>query len=141
MPFYDRWGTIPHDEGRVLTDQEDGEQVIGDYVVGWIKRGPSGVIGTNKKDSVATVKMLVEDVAAGKINMPDTPNAEAIVELLEARNIRYVTYADWQILDAIETERGEAQGRPRVKFVSVEEMLEVLDGETASDPVAEPAGD
>ena len=67
VPFYEKWGTIPNNDGRVVKEFGSDEQVIGDYVVGWIKRGPSGIIGTNKPDSVATVKLLLEDLEAGKL--------------------------------------------------------------------------
>ena len=67
VPFFDDWGTIPNEKGRVLTEHDTGEPVVGHYTVGWIKRGPSGIIGTNKPDSVETVKMLLEDMAAGNI--------------------------------------------------------------------------
>lgn len=70
VPFYDRWGTIPNDKGRVLTEHESGEQVIGDYVAGWIKRGPSGIIGTNKPDAVESVNMFLEDLGTGKVLDP-----------------------------------------------------------------------
>lgn len=127
VPFYDRWGTIPNDKGRVLTEHESGEAVTGSYVVGWIKRGPSGVIGTNKPDSVETVETLLADVQAGKLLSPDAPSADAVDALLAERGVRVVTYADWQTLDKLELERGEAEGRPRVKFCRVDEMLAALD--------------
>jgi len=127
VPFYDRWGTIPNDKGRVLTEHETGKPVIGNYVVGWIKRGPSGVIGTNKPDSVETVNMLLEDVQAGRLFTPDAPGAEAVEMLLRQRGVRYVDFADWQLLDNLEQQRGAAVNRPRVKFTRVDEMLEALE--------------
>ena len=126
VPFYDKWGIIPNKDGRVLTEHEAGEQVIGDYCVGWIKRGPSGIIGTNKPDSVGTVKHLLEDMEQGKLLTPENTSTEAIETLLKDREINYVTYADWQILDAIEIEQGEKEGRSRKKFYNVEEMLRVI---------------
>jgi ferredoxin/flavodoxin---NADP+ reductase len=126
VPFYERWGTIPNNEGRVLTVHETGEQVIGDYVVGWIKRGPSGIIGTNKPDSVETAKHLLEDYEAGKLWSPQTPNREAVENLLKARNVHPVTFADWQMIDQLEVELGEAEGRPRKKFTEVQAMLDAL---------------
>jgi len=127
VPFYDRWGTIPNDHGRVMTALEGGEQVTGDYAVGWIKRGPSGIIGTNKPDSVETVKMLLEDMAAGKLLEPENPSGDAVEALLKERAVDYVTYADWQIIDQLEIERGEAAGgRPRVKFSTIPDMLSAL---------------
>jgi ferredoxin/flavodoxin---NADP+ reductase len=140
VPFYEKWGIIPNDKGRVLTDQKDGEQVIGDYVVGWIKRGPSGIIGTNKPDSVETVNSLLEDMQAGKLLQPQTPSRNAVENLLHERGVNYVTFADWQVLDQIETQRGAELGRPRLKFSSVEEMLETI-AERRNAPLADPAGD
>ena len=126
VPFYDRWGTIPNNEGRVLTAHETGEQVVGDYVVGWIKRGPSGIIGTNKPDSVETAKHLLEDYEAGKLWSPQTPSREAVENLLKARDVTPVSFVDWQIIDQLEVERGEAEGRPRKKFTEVQGMLDAL---------------
>jgi ferredoxin--NADP+ reductase len=126
VPFHTKWGVIPNDKGRVVTDLQSNQPVIGDYVVGWIKRGPSGVIGTNKPDSVETVEMLLEDLAAGQLLNPTHTRPEAIVDLLDARGVRHVTFADWQILDDIEQKRGEALGRPRLKFSQVNEMLDAI---------------
>lgn len=126
VPFYEKWGTIPNNEGRVLKEFGSDEQVIGDYVVGWIKRGPSGIIGTNKPDSIATVKMLLEDVQAGKLWNPETPDGVAFEALLKERKPDYIDYADWQIIDKLEVEHGEAEGRPRRKFTEVEAMLKAL---------------
>jgi ferredoxin--NADP+ reductase len=126
VPFYEKWGTIPNDKGRVMSDMKSNQQVIGDYVVGWIKRGPSGIIGTNKPDSIETVEMLLEDVGANKMFTPADTRREAIEDLLAARHVHYVTYADWQQLDAIEVKRGEELGRPRLKFSRVQDMLDAL---------------
>ena len=125
VPFYDKWGTIPNEKGRILTDLK-GEQVIGEYVVGWIKRGPSGMIGTNKPDSVETVEMLLEDRQADKLFTPSDTDPAAIETLLQARNIEYVTYDDWLIIDALEQQRGAAVDRPRLKFCRVQDMLDAL---------------
>lgn len=126
VPFYDRWGIIPNNEGRVVKEFGSDEQVVGDYVVGWIKRGPSGIIGTNKPDSVATVKMLLEDMETGKLWTPETPDAVAFEALVKERKPDYVNYADWKIIDKLEIEKGEAEGRPRVKFTEVDAMLKAL---------------
>jgi ferredoxin--NADP+ reductase len=138
VPFYEKWGTIPNDKGRVLTDIKNGEQVMGDYVVGWIKRGPSGVIGTNKPDSVETVDMLLEDMANGKLMNPTQPSRDALEALLRQQKPNYVTFEDWQVLDALEQERGQAAGRPRLKFTRVEEMLDAL---AQRKTLPDPAGD
>ncbi|MCE2489711.1 MAG: FAD-dependent oxidoreductase [Anaerolineae bacterium] len=127
IPFYEPWGIIPNEKGRVLREQDGADSLPGLYVVGWIKRGPSGVIGTNKPDSVETVTMLLEDLAAGRLWQPASPAPGAIDDLLEERGLRPVSFADWQTLDALEQERGEALGRPRLKYSRVEEMLAALD--------------
>jgi ferredoxin--NADP+ reductase len=123
VPFNDNWGVIWNTAGRVI-DPETKAQLVGQYVAGWIKRGPSGVIGTNKPDAAETVDNMIADVTAGKFNQPAHPEPEAIEKLLEARKPDYFSYADWQALDELETAAGEPQGRPRVKFVTIEEMLD-----------------
>lgn len=126
VPFYERWGTIPNDKGRITTEHEGDQYVIGDYCVGWIKRGPSGVIGTNKPDSVETVECLLEDIETDKLWQPQTPDRDALLAFLNEKKPDYVTYADWQMIDAMEIERGEAEGRPRLKFTEIDAMLEAL---------------
>jgi ferredoxin--NADP+ reductase len=122
IPFSEKRGIIPNEGGRVV---EDGEQVPGLYVVGWIKRGPSGVIGTNKKDAQDTVDNLLADVKAGKLPEPDLASDPGAIEsLLAERKPDHVTFPGWQAIDAAEVARGEPKGRPRVKFIRVEEMLE-----------------
>lgn len=122
VPFDHKRGIIPNDKGRVLG--ADGSPVVGAYCVGWIKRGPSGIIGTNKPDSVETVEMLLEDLRAGRLMTPEAPNRAAVEALLSG--VRYVTYSDWQILDEIEQENGLLRGAPRRKFSRVEDMLEAI---------------
>ncbi len=121
VPFREDWGVIPHAGGRVLA-APDGEWLTGQYCAGWIKRGPTGVIGTNKPDALETVEALLEDVAAGKCWAPRSPSAEAAEKLIRDRAPDCFSFADWKKLDAIEVERGAAEGRPRVKFVTVEDM-------------------
>jgi ferredoxin--NADP+ reductase len=123
VPFNDSWGVILNHEGRVI-DAESKQPVLGLYTAGWIKRGPSGVIGTNKPDALETVEHIVEDVAAGKLLSPAYPQAEAAEQMVLQAQADVFTFADWETLDALEVARGEEQGRPRVKFTSVEEMLE-----------------
>ena len=125
VPFDGRRGTILNDGGRV-TETDGGEQVPGLYAVGWIKRGPSGVIGTNKKDAQETIAHLLEDTTAGRLLGPESPEPSAVEDLLSERGVRYVSFEDWQAIDAAEVGRGEPHGRPRVKFVRIEEMLETL---------------
>jgi ferredoxin/flavodoxin---NADP+ reductase len=124
LPFDERRGVIPNEGGRVR-DPDSGEQVRGHYVAGWIKRGPTGVIGTNKKDALDTVENLVADAREGRV--PEPPNAGdpgAIEELLAERQPDAVGYAGWEAIDRAERERGEPQGRPRVKFIRIDEMVE-----------------
>jgi ferredoxin--NADP+ reductase len=123
VPFNEGRGTILNQAGRVL-ESDGGAQKVGHYTAGWIKRGPSGVIGTNKKDAQETVDKLFEDVEAGRVREPEAPEAGAIEEMLRDRGVDFVSYPGWQAIDAAETSRGEPEGRPRVKFVRVEEMLE-----------------
>ena len=96
------------------------------------KRGPSGIIGTNKPDSVATVNKLLEDVEAGKLWNPEKPDRDDFEKFLTEKKPDFITYADWQIIDSIEIERGEAEGRPRVKFTEISAMLEALAERKAS---------
>jgi ferredoxin--NADP+ reductase len=121
VPFDEASGTIPNIGGRVI-GAATGEPVPGEYVVGWAKRGPSGVIGTNKPDAGATVAMMLEDLAS----LPGAAADGGVEELLRERGVDFVSYADWKILDGHETQAGAAQGRPRVKLTSVPEMLEVI---------------
>ena len=123
VPFDEQRGKVLNDGGRVL-EAEGGGHKPGHYTSGWIKRGPSGVIGTNKKCAQETVDALFEDVEAGSLGEPQAPEPAAIEDLLREREVDFVSYPGWQAIDAAETGRGEPQGRPRVKFVRVEEMLE-----------------
>lgn len=124
VPFNGKTNTIANVGGRVVGP--DGTPLPGEYCVGWIKRGPSGVIGTNKPDAVGTVAAMLEDLA----KLPGVPDAHRdpglIVALLKERKSNYVTYQEWKTLDAYEVSRGTAQGRPRVKCTSVDEMMEVI---------------
>jgi ferredoxin--NADP+ reductase len=125
VPFHERWGIIPNDKGRVL-EPESQQPVTGLYATGWIKRGPSGVIGTNKPDSVETVNAMLADVAAGAHWQPAEPDARAAEGFVLARQPLAVTYADWRQLDALECRNGQACGRPRLKFATVDEMMAAL---------------
>jgi ferredoxin--NADP+ reductase len=122
VPFDDGRGVVPNDAGRVV-DVDSGEPVPPHYTAGWIKRGPSGVIGTNKKDAQETVDSLIADVRAGRLD-GEAADPAAIDEWLAERAPGHVTYSGWEAIDAAERGRGEPQGRPRVKFVRVDEMLE-----------------
>ena len=122
LPFDERRGTIPNESGRILG--EDGEPLPGEYVVGWIKRGPTGIIGTNKRDAQETVDALLADLDAGRLNAPAAPAREALEELLAERSPEHVTYAGWEAIDRLEKAAGEPHGRPRVKLTTTDELLE-----------------
>lgn len=128
VPFDDTLGRVPNENGRVLG--EDGKVRPGEYVVGWAKRGPSGLIGTNRADSVLTVQALLEDAAAGR-TLAGAHSREDVLELLKKRGVRVVSFDDWKRLDALELERGSKSGRVRAKFTSVAEMLAALDATAA----------
>jgi ferredoxin--NADP+ reductase len=125
VPFHDRWGVILNEKGRVI-DPETRQPLAGQYASGWIKRGPSGVIGTNKPDSVETGNCMLEDVAKGALLQPEQPEAKCVEELVRVRQPKLFTFADWLKLDELEVARGQARGCPRLKFTSVEEMLAAL---------------
>ncbi len=127
VPFDSKGGVIPNDDGRVL-DGVGGKPLPGVYACGWIKRGPTGVIGTNKTDAVATVRRMLEDVEGKMVPVERDRSRAAIDELLRARGVRVVTTADWQTLDRLEVEAGAARGKVREKFTSIEAMLAALDG-------------
>jgi ferredoxin--NADP+ reductase len=116
VPFDERQGRFPHRDGRLL-DQE-GRPLPGLYATGGIKRGPTGIIGTNRADSVATVASLLADVPAW--DAAEKPGLEA---LAAGRAACVVSYQDWRKIDAAEVQRGQIKGKPREKFTRVEEML------------------
>ena len=126
LPFNDAWGVVPNDNGRVV-ELESREPLTGLYVTGWIKRGPSGVIGTNKPDAVETVNMMLEDIAADRTLRPENTDPAVLSRLVSERQPDFFSYVDWKRLDELEVGRGESEGRPRVKFTSVEEMLANLE--------------
>jgi ferredoxin--NADP+ reductase len=125
VPFDEKRGLILNEGGRVLDSHDSGHKV-GHYTAGWIKRGPSGVIGTNKKDALETVQHLLADIGSQSLLSPANPEPSAVDDLLAERGIRFVSFEDWQAIDQAEVGRGEPHGRPRVKFVRVEEMLQTL---------------
>jgi ferredoxin/flavodoxin---NADP+ reductase len=121
LPYDERSGTIPNEGGRIL--DEDRAPRRGEYAVGWIKRGPTGIIGTNKRDAQETVDSLLADLDAGRLNEPADPDRDSLVDLLGERKPDHVTYAGWEAIDRVEKAAGEAQGRPRVKLSTAEELL------------------
>jgi ferredoxin--NADP+ reductase len=117
VPFDERSCTIPNEGGRI-TDRS------GEYAVGWIKRGPTGIIGTNKRDAQETVNSILEDLDADRLPAPADPERDSMEALLAERQPDAVSYAGWQAVDRVEREAGEPHGRPRVKLCSFEELLE-----------------
>jgi ferredoxin/flavodoxin---NADP+ reductase len=128
IPFDESRGTIHNEGGRVV-----GE--TGTYCAGWIKRGPTGIIGTNKKDATETVALLLEDLEHGRIAHKEEATAEALEALLAERDARAVLYAGWMSIDELERAAGEQVGRPRVKLRTWDELLEA-----AEDVAAPPVG-
>src|ERR1700748_1126113 len=122
LPFDEKSATIPHSHGRV-----EGRR--NEYVVGWIKRGPSGVIGTNKKDSQETVDTLIADLTEAK-ELADFPDdhGDRLAEWLESRQPKLVTAAHWKLIDEHERSAGEPHGRPRVKLPSLATLLHISHG-------------
>jgi ferredoxin--NADP+ reductase len=125
VPFHDRWGVILNEKGRII-DPQSKQPIIGLYTSGWIKRGPSGVVGTNKPDSVESVTCMLEDFSTGSILQPSNADAAGAAQFIGERKPDNFSYADWKRLDELEQEKGKACGRPRVKFTSVEEMKKAL---------------
>jgi ferredoxin--NADP+ reductase len=131
VPFDGRSATIPNDHGRVL-DEAGGSRRPGEYVSGWIKRGPSGIIGTNKKDSQETVDALLADHAAGTLPRPVVADPGAIEALLAARAPGHIIYAHWEAIDHHERSAGEPHGRPRIKLTAIEHLLDAARSPAAS---------
>jgi ferredoxin--NADP+ reductase len=121
LPFDDSRGTIPHNGGKVIGRTND-------YVTGWIKRGPSGVIGTNKSDSQDTVENLWEDLTGEPQGEVGADYADELAAWLAERQPLVVTDDHWQQIDAHERSTGEPHGRPRVKVVSVADLLRIAHG-------------
>ena len=125
VPFDERNGVILNERGRVL-DPATRQPRVGEYAAGWIKRGPTGVIGTNKPDAAETVAAMMEDLGQGRMLAPSAPAPDAIERLVRERQPQCVSYADWRRLDELEVSRGRPGGRPRVKFTRIKEMLAAL---------------
>jgi ferredoxin--NADP+ reductase len=124
VPFDTRRGVIPNVAGRVVAGADSTTTIRGVYVAGWIKRGPQGIIGTNKSCATDTVELLIADTVAGRL-LPAKGRSEELDALLTERGIDVVAWSDWQAIDRAEIARGKAAGRPREKFVDVAEMLTV----------------
>ena len=125
VPFDESTNTIANVAGRVVRDNT-GEPVSGEYVVGWIKRGPSGIIGTNKPDAAATVAAMIEDLADLSGISDDQRDPQIVAALVKQRKPDVIGWPEWQVLDAHETALGSQQGRPRIKVTDVAEMLDII---------------
>jgi ferredoxin--NADP+ reductase len=124
VPFDERRGVIPNEHGRV--QGADGHVVPGLYTAGWIKRGPTGLVGTNKADAKETVSALLAD--ARLLQVTHAPcHGERIVRKLREFGVRTLDFADWQRLDAFELAAGQAVGKVREKLVDIAAMLQALD--------------
>lgn len=126
VPYDERTGRIPHSEGRVI---RDGAFSTGEYVTGWIKRGPTGVIGTNRSDAVETVASLLDDVEAGVLQPSASP--EALSGLLAGRGLHPLGMPEWHRIDAAEIARGQEHGRPRTTLAHRGELLAAADEQPA----------
>lgn len=122
VPFDEKRGVFSNEKGRIVGD---GKPVPGLYCAGWIKRGPSGVIGTNKPDSQETVACLLED--RNKLPLAEVPDSNQMLEFLAEKTTKVVDFADWRKIDLAEVERGRQAGKPREKFVVIKDMLKVID--------------
>lgn len=126
VPFDEKTANVPHDKGQVL-ETPGGAPVRGYFVTGWAKRGPSGVIGTNKPDAAETVAAVLDARKRGALLAPTATGEGADVEaLLQSRNVQFVSFSDWKLLDQLEVESGREQGRPRRKFTDVSSMLDAI---------------
>ncbi len=125
VPFREDWAVIRNEAGRVV--DESGSVIPGIYAAGWIKRGPSGVIGTNKACAVETVNGILQDAEAGLLPPPVNGSPEEALKMARDASPDFFDFDDWTRLDALEVSAGEPSGRPRVKFTSVAEMRAALD--------------
>jgi ferredoxin--NADP+ reductase len=121
VPFDERHFVLPNHHGRALTPE--GEPLPGVYAVGWIKRGPTGILGTNKRDAEETIACLADDLASGTLQAPGAGAGERIDALLAERAPGAVTADGWRAIDALERERGRGEERPRVKLASRDELV------------------
>lgn len=133
LPFDEARGLVPNREGRVVQPASAGDAAGAPtmdrlYVAGWIKRGATGVVGTNKGDAAATVVRMLEDLPALEPREASTVSRQAIDARLEQRGLRAVSWQDWKRIDAAEKKRGKVLGKVRDKFTSIDEMLSAADG-------------
>ena len=125
LPFDERRGVIANENGRV---SDNGELLPGAYVTGWIKRGPRGIIGTNKQCADETVHCFLNDIEAGKIQRDNTLSSDELSAALANRKLHVVSVAGWRRIDRAERERGRSLSRPRVKLFDVDKMLQIANG-------------
>ena len=124
LPFDDRRGTLPNDQGQLL-DGVGGKLLNQEYTAGWIKRGPSGVIGTNKQDATETVSRLKKNWQTSPTPQPKLVQHD-LQDLLEEKQIQFVSFEGWKKLDKIEIEQGQQNGKSRHKICEVQEMLDLI---------------
>ena len=124
LPFDDRRGTIPNDQGQLL-DSVDGKLLKQEYTAGWIKRGPSGVIGTNKQDALETVNRLKQNWQTIQTPEPKLVKVD-LVDLLKEKKINFVSFDDWKKLDKFEVIQGQKYAKTRQKICEVQEMLDLI---------------
>lgn len=120
LPFDPSRNVIPSEDGRIM---RDGAPVPGGYVAGWIKRGPTGIIGTNKKDAAGTVASLLADAAAGRLPLAPDPDPASVDALLAGRGVAVVTTAGWRAIDAAEVALGAGRGRDRTTIADRDELV------------------
>jgi ferredoxin--NADP+ reductase len=125
LPFDDATGTVPHDAGRVL---RDGGPAAGEYVAGWIKRGPTGVVGTNKHDANETIEALLADARSGRLPVAAVRDGDALPALLAGRGTVVVTWTGWASIERAERELGAASGREREKIADRQALLRAAAG-------------
>ncbi|WP_205752245.1 FAD-dependent oxidoreductase [Cryptosporangium phraense] len=132
LPFDSRLNVVPHEQGRVV---RDGVAAAGEYVAGWIKRGPSGVIGTNKADAHETVATLLEDATSGALPRAERPGRDAVTDLLAERGVRVFTLDDWRAIDAAEIALGESRGRARTTLATRDALLDAVRATMPAEPI------
>ena len=131
VPFDEKLGIVPSDRGRVL----DGGGSPGLYVTGWLKRGPTGIIGTNRADSIETVQRVLEDLP--ELLTERREGSKRILPRLSETGLRIVAAEDWRAIDTAERERGAEVGKPREKYTRIADMLLRLDTRPLNPPMGE----
>ena len=122
VPFHDAWGVIPNEKGRVVENEVVVPQL---YTAGWIKRGPSGIIGTNKACANETIAELLQDLE-NLDSKKKKLGLKKIYEILDNKKVRYINFIEWEVIDEQEIHNGKPKGKPREKFTYTDEMLAQL---------------